>query len=78
MRLAPVAISGIANAKMNTDGLHGRVAAVLEVAGFRTDRGDDEGDDDWGHQQVSGESDRKGDDDVEVKITSAGAVTVTQ
>ena len=45
---------------------------------FRTDKGDDEGGDEWDHQRVNGAKDKKGDDDVEIKITSAGVVTVTQ
>ena len=43
---------------------------------FRTDRGDDEGAAEWDNERVAGTSDKKGDDDVVIKITSAGKVSV--
>ncbi|WP_438479706.1 ComEC/Rec2 family competence protein [Oleiharenicola lentus] len=44
---------------------------------FRTDRGDHEkGPFEWDHQRKDGESDRPGDDDVEIKITATGALAV--
>ena len=43
---------------------------------FRTDRGDDEGADEWSQGRISGCSDRRGDDDVEIVIRGSGAVVV--
>lgn len=43
---------------------------------FRTDLGDDEGVDEWTQGRINGASDKAGDDDVEVKISSTGQLTV--
>lgn len=44
---------------------------------FRTDRGDNEGDDEWGHQ-ASSTRDGRGDDDVEIRVSAAGVLSVLQ
>lgn len=43
---------------------------------LRTDRGDDEGDDEWDHGRVPGCTDGRGDDDVNVVIWDDGAMLV--
>jgi hypothetical protein len=43
---------------------------------FRTDRGDDEGGDEWDHGRVSGCSDGRSDDDVDVVLRADGSVEV--
>lgn len=43
---------------------------------FRTDRGDDDGRDEWSHGRVRGCRDKPGDDDVEIVITKSGEVRV--
>jgi beta-lactamase superfamily II metal-dependent hydrolase len=43
---------------------------------FRTDRGDDEGAQEWSHLRVAGCQDGKGDDDVEIVIRENGSVEV--
>ncbi len=43
---------------------------------FRTDRGDDEGGDEWDEGRVNNCNDKKGDDDVDIVLSNAGAVQV--
>ena len=43
---------------------------------FRTDRGDDEGPDEWDHGRVANESDPRGDDDVDILLRPTGEVLV--
>ncbi len=43
---------------------------------FRTDKGDDEGDDEWNHQSENNQRDQRGDDDVEIRISKNGVVSV--
>lgn len=49
---------------------------VPESNMFRTDRGDDEGAEEWDFGRISGCQDKKGDDDVEIVITDDGSVVV--
>ncbi len=49
---------------------------VPESNMFRTDRGDDEGAEEWDFGRISGCEDKKGDDDVEIVITDDGSVVV--
>ncbi len=41
---------------------------------LRTDRGDDEGQSEWGHDRVTGKKDPVGDDDIDVVIRADGSV----
>jgi competence protein ComEC len=43
---------------------------------FRTDLGDDEGPSEWAEGRITGHHDESGDDDIDVKITTAGVLTV--
>jgi len=43
---------------------------------FRTDRGDDEGEGEWDGERIDGCTDRAGDDDIEIRITASGRLTV--
>ena len=43
---------------------------------FRTDRGDDEGAEEWPHGRVPGNTDPKGDDDVDILIRPDGTIEV--
>jgi competence protein ComEC len=49
---------------------------VAESNMFRTDRGDDEGPEEWSTGRISGCQDRKGDDDVEIVLAQDGSVAV--
>jgi len=49
---------------------------IAESNMFRTDRGDDEGTEEWEFDRISGCQDKKGDDDVEVVIAQDGSVAV--
>ena len=43
---------------------------------FRTDRGDDEGANEWDNERIPGNVDPAGDDDVDVLIKADGTVQV--
>ena len=43
---------------------------------FRTDRGDDEGGNEWDNERIPGNVDQAGDDDVDVLIRADGSVVV--
>ena len=43
---------------------------------LRTDRGDDEGAEEWDFGRIAGCTDLRGDDDVEIVIRQTGAVEV--
>lgn len=43
---------------------------------FRTDRGDDEGSDEWNHERISDHNDPIGDDDVDIVIKQNGDIEV--
>ena len=43
---------------------------------FRTDRGEDEGPDEWDHERETDNSDKPKDDDVEIIIRQGGTVEV--
>lgn len=49
---------------------------VAESNMFRTDRGDDEGSQEWSFGRIAGCQDKKGDDDVEIVIAEDGTVSV--
>lgn len=49
---------------------------VLAENIFRTDRGDDEGDDEWDGQRIPGTEDIRGDDDVEITLRASGTIQV--
>jgi hypothetical protein len=49
---------------------------VAAASLFRTDRGDDEGPDEWDADRISGCTDKKGDDDVDIVIRQDGSVEV--
>ena len=49
---------------------------VAEANMFRTDRGDDEGPDEWAYLRVAGPEDKPGDDDVDILIRSSGELIV--
>jgi beta-lactamase superfamily II metal-dependent hydrolase len=63
---------------------HPREAAMERYLDFgvdaarilRTDRGDDEGGDEWDHERVGGTHDEEGDDDVDIVIRENGDVEV--
>jgi beta-lactamase superfamily II metal-dependent hydrolase len=43
---------------------------------FRTDLGDDEGPTEWDRGRIAGNHDESGDDDIDIKVSSAGVLTV--
>lgn len=51
-------------------------AGVPAAKILRTDRGDDEGDNEWGGQRIKGCTDRRGDDDIEIVLPRKGTVRV--
>ncbi|RYD84166.1 MAG: MBL fold metallo-hydrolase [Verrucomicrobiaceae bacterium] len=64
---------------------HPRLTTALRYLGngvegrrmFRTDRGDDEGEQEWGIGRTPGTNDRAGDDDIDVTISETSQVSVT-
>lgn len=49
---------------------------IVKTRMLRTDRGDDEGAEEWNYRRVRNQRDRPGDDDVEIRISGSGGLSV--